>query len=49
MAQIQGTLESNENPVQKVQIIVSDEGGVLVITDYKEINMGEGETSIQND
>ena len=31
-----------------MQIIVSGEGGALVITDYEEINMGEGRTSIQN-
>ena len=47
-AQLQGMLESNENPVKKVQIIVSGEGVVLVNTDFKEINMEEGETSIQN-
>ena len=31
-----------------MQIIVSGEGGVLVITDCEEINMDDGETSIQN-
>ena len=41
-------LESNKNPVEKVQLIVSVEGGVLVITDKEEINMDEGETSLQD-
>ena len=40
VALLQSTLESNENPVKEMQVIVGGHGGVLVITDSEDINMG---------
>ena len=38
VAQFQGTFELNENPVKKVHIISSGCRGILVITDYEEVD-----------